>query len=139
MLSLILGRLAGFAAPVLAQAVLWLGATCLALAGFAYVQTWRLGESQEAMDLAESQAKAAAASAKATVDVLNAERLASDTKTQDAIEQALAERPADVRTVTRTVERIAREDPKFAACRRPDELHALRVQRLRDVDEANGY
>ncbi len=136
MLSLILGRLAGFAAPVLAQGVLWLAAACVVLAGCVYVQTWRLNETNETLALAKAQAEAAAASAKATVDVLNAERLAADTKTQAAIAQALEEHPTEIRTVARTVERIARADPTFAACRRPDELHALRVRQLADVDKA---
>ena len=58
---------------------------------------------------------------------------------QAAIDAALEQRPAEVRTVTRTVERIAREDPTFAAARRPPELARLRVQQLRQVDEANGH
>jgi hypothetical protein len=139
MITAVLGRLAGFASPLLAKAVLGLGTTVLILGTALYVQTWRLSDLQDDVSLAEAQAKAAAASAKALVDVLNAERAAADKATQDAIAQALEDRPAEVRTITRTVERIAREDPTFAAARRPAELAALRVQQLRRVDEANGH
>lgn len=136
---MILTRLAGLAAPLLAKAVLALGTTVLFLGTALWFQTWRLTHLQDQFALAEAQAKAAAATARATVNVLNAERAAADAKTEAAIADALASRPAEVRTVTRTVERIAREDPDFAAARRPAELAALRVRQLRDVDEANGH
>lgn len=136
---MILTRLAGLASPLLAKAVLTLGAIVLTLGTALWFQTWRLNEANETLALREAQAQAAAATAKATVDVLNAERAAADAATQAAIDEALATRPAEVRTVTRTVERIAREDPGFAAARRPDELAALRLRQLRDVDEANGH
>lgn len=139
MTDVILTRLAGLAAPLLAKAVLALGAVVLALGAALSIQTWRIGELHEAAALAQAQAQAAAATARATVNVLNAERAAADAKTEAAIADALASRPAEVRTVTRTVERIAREDPDFAAARRPAELAALRVRQLRDVDEANGH
>jgi hypothetical protein len=138
-INLILGRLAGLASPLLAKAVLILGTIVLSLGAALSVQTWRLNELQDDFALAQAQAKAAAATAKATVDLLNAQRAEADRKTQEAIDQALAERPAQVRTVTRTVERIAREDPQFAAARRPAELAALRLHQLRGVDEANGH
>jgi endonuclease/exonuclease/phosphatase (EEP) superfamily protein YafD len=137
--GVILTRLAGLAAPLLAKAVLALGTIVLALSAALSIQTWRIGELQEAADLAQAQAQFAAASAKAIVDVLNTERKAADDATQQAIADALAAQPAQVRTITRTVERIAREDPGFAAARRPAELAALRVQQLRDVDQANGH
>lgn len=139
MLTAILTRLAGVASPLLGKAVLGLGTTVLILGTALYVQTWRLGELQDDVALHEAQAQAAAASAKALVDVLNAERAAADQATQDAIAEALASRPAEVRTITRTVERIAREDPTFAAAVRPAELAALRVRQLREVDAANGH
>lgn len=135
----LLARVGGLAAPLLAKLVLALGAAVLTLALALAAQTWRLSELQEAVDLADAQAKAAAATAKALVDVLNRERKAADDATQAAIDAALEQRPAEVRTVTRTVERIAREDPTFAAARRPPELARLRVQQLRQVDEANGH
>ncbi len=139
MLALILTRLAGVASPLLAKVVLALGTIVLVLGTALSVQTWRLGELQESVALEQAQAKAAAASARALVKVLNAERLAHDERTQAAIAQALKDRPAEVRTITRTVERLAREDPVFAAARRPAELHALRVRQLREVDAANGH
>jgi len=138
-LTAILTRLAGVASPLLGKAVLGLGTTVLILGTALYVQTWRLGELQDDVALHEAQAKAAAASAKALVGVLNAERAAADQATQDAIAEALASRPAEVRTITRTVERIASEDPTFAAAVRPAELAALRVRQLREVDAANGH
>jgi len=133
----ILARLAGLAVPVLAQVAMWAIAIALSASAFAGIQTWRIGELKEGIALAQAQAKAAAASAKATVDLLNKERELADLKTEAAISDALAERPAEVRTVTRTVERIAREDPTFAAAVRPAELAALRVRQLAAVDEAN--
>lgn len=139
MLALILTRLAGLASPLLAKTVLGLGTTVLILGTALYVQTWRLSDLQDEVALAEAQAQAAAASARALVDVLNAERAATDAKTEAAIAQALKDRSAEVRTITRTVERIAREDPVFAAAVRPAELHALRVRQLREVDAANGH
>ncbi len=139
MLALILTRLAGFASPLLAKAVLVLGTIVLALGTALYVQTWRLSDLQDDVALAEAQAQAAAASARALVNVLNAERAAADAKTEAAIAQALEDRPAEVRTITRTVERLARDDPVFAAAVRPPELAALRVRQLRQVDEANGH
>jgi hypothetical protein len=135
----ILTRLSAVAAPLLAKAVAALGSVVIVLAAALWLQTWRLSEANETAALHEAQARAAAASAKATVDVLNAERAAAEKATQDAIAAALAQRAPEIRTITRTVERIAREDPQFAAARRPAELHALRVQQLRDVDEANGH
>ena len=136
---MILTKLAGLASPLLAKAVLALGAIVLTLGAALSVQTWRVGELKEAAALQQAQAEAAAASARALVNVLNAEREKADAETQAAIAQALEERPAEVRTVTRTVERIAREDPTFAAAVRPAELAALRVRQLRAVDEANGH
>lgn len=136
---MIFDKLAGLASPLLAKGVLALGTLVLTLSAALWVQTWRLGDLQDEVALAQAQARAAAATAKATVDLLNAERAAVDAATEQAIAQALKDRPAEVRTVTRTVERIAREDPTFAAAVRPAELAALRVRQLRDVDEANGH
>lgn len=139
MITALLGRLAGFASPLLAKAVLALGTIVLALGTALYVQTWRLGELQDDVALQEAQTKAAAASLTALVGVLNAERAEQDAKTVAAIKKALKDRPPEVRTVTQTVERLAREDPQFAAAVRPAELAALRVRQLRDVDAANGH
>jgi len=138
-ITLIIARLAAFAAPLLAKAVVVLGTTVLVVGTFASVQTWRIGQIKDDIALIEAQAKLSAASARALVDVLNAERAAADTQIQDSIAAALADRPAQVRTVTRTVERIARADPDFALARRPAELAALRLQQLADVDKANGH
>lgn len=134
-----IARLAALASPLLAKAVLALSTIVLALGAFASIQTWRIGQLKDDAALAQAQAIAAAATAKATVNLLNAERAAADAATQAAIEQALADQPAQVRTITRTVERIAREDPQFADARRPAELAALRVQQLQAVDHANGH
>lgn len=133
MIGWLTGRLGVLGAPLIAKGVLILGAIVLTLGTALWVQTWRLGEAQESISLAKAQAEAAIASAKATVDVLNAERATKDAEIQAAITEASKDRP----TQTRIVERIARADPTFAACRRPDELHAIRVRQLADVDKAN--
>lgn len=137
MITWALTRLGGFAAPILAQVVLWTGAAALAACAVAGIQTWRLDSAQKAEALAVAQSAAAAAKVEATVQLLNAQKAGEDARTQLAIATALDERPAETRTVVRTVEKAVRDDPTFATARRPAELHALRVRQLAAVDAAN--
>lgn len=113
--------------------LVWL---CVGLFVFLTIQTFRLREAHEDIEMMELAAKAAKAENEAVVAVLNQQAAGESKRTTEAIEQALADRPAATRTVVRTVKEAVANDPSFAACVRPAELHALRVQQLADVDKA---
>jgi hypothetical protein len=104
-----------------------------AIAGGAIGILWVRGDAyDEGYAARESEVAAIARAHERIVAGANERIAAAAQSARDDVQRELDERPAKVRTVTEVV----RENPDFAAVRRPDKLHAQRVRELDEISAA---